>query len=121
MDLSFTNPELARLCNRHTALSAWVGDDATAIQQLLNELDCADCLGRIDELPHVQLRRAPRGRITAEGADEAGVLLAPLLKQAQSFRDAEAAVILAVAVREEEFNPEGAPWPRLSAISRTIR
>jgi hypothetical protein len=121
LNLSFRNAELAHLCNRHAALSAWGGDDAAAIEQLLNELDCADCLGRIEQLPHVQLRRAPRGRVVAEGADDAGLLLAPLLRQAQSFRDADAAVILAVAVGDEEFNPEGASWPRLSAISRTIR
>lgn len=121
MDLSFRNTELARLCNKHAALVARLGDEAAAIEQLLYELDCAECLGQVEELPHVLLQRAPQGRIGVHGDYEAGVLLSPQLSKSKSFRDAEAAVIVAVSVGEEDFNPEGATWPRLSATSRTTR
>ena len=103
MDLSFRNAELARLCNKHAALVAWLGDEAAAIEQLLNELDCADCLGQVEELPHVLLRRAPQGRVGVHGDHEAGVLLSPQLTKSKPFRDAEAAVIVAVSVSDEDF------------------
>lgn len=121
MDLTFTNEELARLCNRQAELAAWAGDDAFALEQLLNELDCADTLGRVEELPYVQLLRAPQGLVGAHGADEAGVLLKPVPTKSKAFRDANAAVIVAVAVGDEDFNPEGAAWPRAFATTRTTQ
>jgi hypothetical protein len=121
MDLMFRNRHLARLCNEEDQLVAWAGGDAFALQQLLNEIDCADRLGRVEELPHVSLLRAPAGRVAAHGADDAGVLLDPELGRSRAFRDAEAATVLAVAIRDEHFNPEGAAWPRAFALSRTTR
>ena len=121
MDLTFTNRELADLCNSEAELVAWAGDDAVALQQLLNELDCADTLGLFEELPHVLLVKASAGLIASHDADEAGVLLEPEVPKSKTFRAAEAAVIIAVAVGAEEFNPEGATWPRASATSRTTR
>lgn len=121
MELTFTNDELARLCNQHALLAAWAGDDAAAVEQLLNELDCADTLGRIEELPHVTLVRATQGRVGANGADEAKVLLRPDVAKIKSFRHADAAVVVAVAVGTENFNPEGAAWPQAFAMSRTTQ
>jgi hypothetical protein len=119
VDLDFTSEELARRCNHHDELTAWVGaDDAAALEQLLNEIDCADTLGRLEELPHVLLRRAPRGRVGAHGDDEAGVLLQPMADPA-SYREAESAIVVAVAVGAENLNPEGAIWPRAFATSQT--
>jgi hypothetical protein len=118
VELKFTNEELARLCNHHDELAAWVGDDAGALEQLLNEVDCADTLGRLAELPHVLLRRAPRGRVGAQNDDEAGVLLKPEADTA-SYREAESAIVVAVTVGAENFNPEGATWPRAFATSQT--
>jgi hypothetical protein len=120
VDLKFTNEELARLCNHRDELAAWVGPDAAALEQLLNEIDCADTLGRLEELPHVLLRRAPRGRVGAQGDDEAGVLLKPEANPA-AYREAESAIVVAVAVGAENFNPEGASWPRAFATSQTTR
>ena len=56
--------------------------------------------------------------MAVHGADEAAVLLTPELTKTREPRDAEAAVIVAVAVRHEEFNPEGAAWPRAFATSQ---
>src|SRR5947209_7255740 len=75
LELTFTNERLARLCNRHAELVAWIGDEALALEQLLAELDSVDKLGEVEEFPHVILRRATAGRVGAHGADEAGVLL----------------------------------------------
>ena len=122
MDLTFLNEELKQLCCRQDELVAWAGDEASALEQLLNELDCADTLGRIEELPYVTLLGAPQGRVGARGADEAGVLLEPdRANKSKAFRDSEAAVIVAVAVRDEHFNPEGAAWPRAFATSQTTQ
>jgi hypothetical protein len=120
VDLKFTNEELAHLCNDHDHLTAWVGADAAALEQLLNEIDRADTLGRLEELPHVLLMRAPRGRVGAHGDDEAGVLLKPE-SDAASYREAESAIVVAVAIGAENFNPEGATWPRAFATSQTTR
>jgi hypothetical protein len=119
LELTFTNDELARLCNQHALLAAWAGGDATAVEQLLQELDAADTLGRIEELPHVTLLRATQGRVGANGADEARVLLLPDVAKNKTFRHADAAVVLAVAIGAENFNPEGAAWPQAFAMSRT--
>jgi hypothetical protein len=121
VQLTFVNDVLARLCNQHEVLAAWAGDDVAAVEQLLNELDCADTLGRVEEFPHVTLVRAAKGRVGANGADEARVLLQPEMAKSKTFRDAEAAVVIAVAAGEEHFNPEGAAWPQAFAMSRTTR
>ena len=121
MELTFTNEPLARLCNGQAELTAWAGDDAASLEQLLNELDCADTLGRFEELPHVLLARAPQGRVGAHSTNDAGVLLKPELTSSRAFREAEAALIVAVAVGEEHFNPEGAAWPQAFATSRTTK
>jgi hypothetical protein len=120
VDLKFTNEELARLCSRRDELTAWVGPDAAALEQLLNEIDCADTLGRLEALPHVLLQRAPRGRVGAHGDDDAGVLLKPEADP-DSYREAESAIVVAVAVGLENFNPEGATWPRAFATSQTMQ
>jgi hypothetical protein len=120
LNLKFTNEELARLCNHHDELAAWVGADAAALEQLLNEIDCADTLGRLEELPHILLRRAPRRRVGAHGDDEAGVLLEPEIDPA-FYREAESAIVVAVAVGAENCNPEGARWPRAFATSQITR
>jgi hypothetical protein len=121
VELTFINQELKQLCSGQDDLHACFGDDAAALEQLLYELDCADTLGRIEELPHVLLRRAPQGRVGAHGADEAGVLLKPEPTKSKAFRDADGAIIVAVAVGHEHFNPEGAAWPRASATSPTMQ
>lgn len=121
MFLTFTNADLARLCNEHAELAAFAGRDASALEQLLNELDCADTLGHFEELPHVLLLRAPKGRVAARNTCDAGVLLQPKLESPKSYRAAEAAIVVAVAVGADECNPEGAPWHRASATSRTMR
>jgi hypothetical protein len=121
MELTFTNADLARLCNTRRELADWAGADASTLEQLLNELNCARSLGRVEDFPYVRLLVAPKGRIGAHGADDAGVLLTPKLPASRSFRDAEAAVIVAVASGEEDFNPEGAAWPRAFATSQTMR
>ena len=118
MDLRFTNEQLARLCNHHAELSSWAGDGALAIEQLLAELDSVERLGQVEEFPHVLLRTAPSGRVGAQGADEASVLLKPDLMDPKAYRDAEVATIVAVACGDEDFNPEGASWPRAFAMSR---
>ena len=120
MDLTFVNEELAGLCNQQDRLSVWAGLEASALEQLLNELDCADRLGRLEELPHILLRRASQGRVGAHGDETARVLLKPEA-DAKSYRDAEAAIVVAVAVGAEELNPEGAAWPRAFAMSPTMR
>ncbi len=118
MDLTFTNEELARLCNHHAKLSSWAGDGAPAIEQLLAELDSVERLGEVEQFPHVLLHTAPSGRVGAEGADDAGVLLKPDQTDPRAYRDAEAATIVAVAFGDEDFNPEGASWPQAFAMSR---
>lgn len=119
MRLTFTDSDVARLCNEEARLLAFASGDRGALRQLLNELDCADTLGRLEELPHVLLLRATAGRVATYGADDAGVLLQP--DKVKPYRAAEAAVVIAVAVGEEQCNPEGAEWPRASATSRTMR
>jgi hypothetical protein len=121
LDLRFTSEQLARLCNHHAELSSWAGEGAPAIEQLLAELDSVERLGEVEEFPHVLLRAAPAGRVGAQGADEAGVLLKPDLADPKAYRDAEAATIVAVACGAEDFNPEGASWPRAFAMSRTTQ
>ena len=121
MDLRFTCEQLARLCSHHAELSSWAGDGAPAIEQLLAELDSVGRLGEVEEFPHVLLRPAPAGRVGAHGADDAGVLLKPDLTATKAYRDAEAATIVAVACGDEDFNPEGASWPRAFAMSRITR
>jgi hypothetical protein len=118
VELTFTNENLARLCNDHDELTAWVGADAAALEQLLHEIDRADTLRRLEELPHVLMRRAPSGRVAAQGDDEAGVLLKPE-GLAASYREAESAIVVAVAVGAEQYNPEGARWPRAFATTQT--
>jgi hypothetical protein len=120
VDLKFRNEDLARLCNHHEQLAAWAGTDAAALEQLLNEIDCAETLGRLEELPHVLVRPAPRGRVGAHGDDDAGVLLKPE-GDAASYREAETAIVVAVSVGAENFNPEGATWPRVFATSPTTK
>lgn len=115
MELTFTDERLARLVNRHDALLAWAGDEALALEQLLAELDSVERLGEVEEFPHVKLLRAPAGRVGAHGADDTGVLLKP---ESSPYRDAEVATVLAVAVADDEFNPEGAAWPHAIATSR---
>lgn len=119
MDLTFTNDDLARLCNRQVELLAFAGSGAGALQQLLYELRCADTLGMAAELPHLVLRRAPEHRVAISGADDADVLLE--VESGKRYRDAEQAIVVAVSVCEEIFNPEGAQWPRASATSRTMQ
>lgn len=116
----FRNDALAGLCNHHAQLVRWAGLDAVALEQLLNEIDCAECLGQVEELPHVVLRRAAQGRVGAYGDESASVLLEPRPRVA-SYRTAEAAVVVAIAVGAEEVNPEGAAWPRAFATSQTLR
>jgi hypothetical protein len=119
VDLTFTNADLAHLCNREAELLAFAGSGAAALQQLLHELRCADTLGMAAELPHVVLQRAPEHRVAVSGADDADVLLES--ETGRLYRSAERAIIVAVSVCEEIFNPEGAEWPRASATSRTMR
>lgn len=119
MDLTFTNADLARLCNRQAELLAFAGSGAGALQLLLHELHCADTLGMAAELPHISLRRAPEQRVAVKGADDADMLLEG--ETGKLYRSAERAIIVAVSVCEEIFNPEGAEWPRASATSRTMR
>lgn len=119
MDLTFTNSDLARLCNRQAELLAFAGSGAGALEQLLRELRCADTLGMAAEWPHIVLRRAPEHRVAVTGADDADVLLET--ETGKLYRDAEQAIVVAVSVCEEIFNPEGAEWPRVSATSRTMR
>lgn len=119
MDLLFTDADLARLCNHQAELLAFAGSGAAALQQLLHELRCADTLGMAAELPHIALRRAPEHRVAVAGADDTDVLLEG--ETGRLYRSAERAIIVAVSVREEIFNPEGAEWPRASATSRTMR
>jgi hypothetical protein len=121
LELTFTNARLARLCGRQAELAAWAGEDAPALEQLLAELDSVDKLGEVEEFPHVHLLRAPVGRVGAHGAYDAGVLLNPEPTRSRSYRDADAATVVAVAVGDEDFNPEGASWPRAFAMSRTTR
>ena len=97
-----------------------VGTDAAALEQLLNEIDCADTLGRLEELPHILLQRAPRRRVGAHGAEETGVLVKPEADPA-SYREAESAIVVAVAIGAKNFNPEGATWPRAFATSQTTQ
>jgi hypothetical protein len=118
LDLRFTNDQLARLCSHHAELATWAGDNAPAIEQLLAELDSVESLGEVEEFPHVLLHATPSGRVGAQGADDAGVLLDPDLTHPNAYRDAEAATILAVACGDEDFNPEGASWPQAFAMSR---
>jgi hypothetical protein len=120
LDLTFANEELATVCNQRNRLASWAGSEACALEQLLNEIECADRLGMLEELPHVLLRRAAQGRIGAHGDEMACVLLRPDA-QIESYRDAEAAIVVAVAVGAEELNPEGAAWPRAFAMSPTTR
>jgi hypothetical protein len=117
LELTFTNEQLARLLSRRDELAAWAGDDAAALEQLLAELDSVDRLGEVEEFPHVRLLPVPAGRVGAHGADEAGVLLRPKPTKSKAYRDAESATVIAVAVADEQFNPEGASWP-LASMSR---
>jgi hypothetical protein len=121
LELTFTNAQLARLCGHQAELAAWAGEDAPALERLLAELDSVDKLGEVEEFPHVHLLRAPASRVGAHGADDAGVLLNPEPTRTKSYRDAEAATVVAVAAGDEDFNPEGASWPRAFAMSRTTR
>jgi hypothetical protein len=120
LDLTFINQELARLCNHQDRLAAWASLEARPLEQLLNELDCADRLGQLEELPHVLLLRAAQRRVGAHGDGSARVLLEPE-PDVKSYRNAEAAIVVAVAVGVEELNPEGAAWPRAFAMSPTTR
>jgi hypothetical protein len=119
LDLTFRSKELAGLCSHHERLVRWAELDAVALEQLLNEIDCAECLGQFEELPHATLRRAAEGRVGAYGDGNASVLLEP--EPVRSYRDAEAAIVIAIAVGPEELNPEGAAWPRAFATSPTLR
>ncbi len=121
MELTFTNERLAQLCSRRAELAAWAGDVAPAIEQLLAELDSVDKLGDVEEFPHVVLLPATAGRVGAQSADDAGVLLKPELSASKAYRDAESATVVAVAAGDEDFNPEGASWPRAFALSRTTQ
>jgi hypothetical protein len=121
LELTFTNEQLARLCNRRADLAAWAGDGGPALEQLLAELDSVDKLGEVEEFPHVHLLPAPAGRVGADGAEEARVLLKPKLTSPNTYRDAQAATVVAVAAGVEDFNPEGASWPRAFAMSRTTQ
>jgi hypothetical protein len=116
--MTFTNRSLARLCNEEAELVAFAGPDAEALEQLLFEIEASAILGHVEDLPYVRLRRVPAGRVAAQGADDAGVLLEPATKP---YRTAKAATVVAVAVGDHEFNPEGAAWPRASATSRITR
>ncbi len=121
MELIFWNRRLARLCNGEAELTAWAGSGAEGVEQLLNELDSVDRLGLVESLPHVVLLPAPAGRVGAQGAEDAGVLLEPDGVPKARFRDAEAAVVIAISSGDKDFNPEGAAWPRAFATSRTTR
>jgi hypothetical protein len=116
--MTFTDRDLADLCNGEAELIAFAGSGADALEQLLFEIEAAAILGHVEDLPYVQLRRVPAGRVAAHGADEAGVLLLPATKP---YRTAKAATVVAVAVGDHEYNPEGAAWPRASATSRIMR
>lgn len=118
MELTFTNRRLARLCNADAELAAFAGPYAEALEQLFFEVEAAQVLGHVEDLPYVRVLRMPAGRFAAHGADEAGILLEPATKP---YRTAEAATVLAVAVGDQQFNPEGAAWPRASAMSRITR
>jgi hypothetical protein len=118
VELTFTNRDLARLCNKEAELVAFAGADAEALEQLLFEIEAARLLGHVEDLTYVRVLRAPAGRIAAHGADDAGVLLEPATKP---YRTAKAATIVAVAVGDQQCNPEGAAWPRASAMSRITR
>jgi len=85
----------------------------------LNELDSVDRLGLLEGFPHVVLLPAPAGRVAARGAEETGVLLEPDGVPKARFREAEAAIVVAISSGDRDFNPEGAAWPRAFATSRT--
>ena len=118
MELTFTNRSLAQLCNEEAELLAFAGSEAEALEQLLFEIEAADVLASVEELPYIRLLRVPVGRVAAHGADDAGVLLEPLTKP---YRTAKAATVVAVAIGDQQFNPEGAAWPRASAMSQIMR
>jgi hypothetical protein len=118
VELKFTNRKLARLCNEEAELLAFAGGEAEALEQLLFEIEAARVLGNVEDLPYIRLTRVPVGRVAAYGADDAGVLLEPATKP---YRAAKAATVVAVRVGDQQFNPEGAAWPRASAMSRTTR
>lgn len=118
MELTFTDHGLALLCNDEAELMAFAGPDGEALGQLLFEIEAAAVLGHVEDLPYIELQRAPAGRVSAAGADDAGILLEPATKP---YRTAEAATVIAVAVGDYEFNPEGAAWPRASATSQITR
>jgi hypothetical protein len=121
LNLTFVNVELGRLCNRDAVMKAWAGKRAPALQRLLNEIHCADTLGLLECLPHLELAASAKGRIAAWDADDAYVLLDPDSGDDELCRTAEAAVVLAVAVGNEAFNPKGERWPRACALSLTTR
>jgi hypothetical protein len=122
LHLTFVNLELGRLCNRDAAMKAWAGKGASVLQRLLNEVRCADTLGLLEYLPHLELAASAKGRIAVWDAENACVLLNPDSNDDDELcRAAEAAVVLAVAVGDEDFNPEGERWPRASALSQTTR
>jgi hypothetical protein len=118
VELTFPDRGLALLCSDEAQLMAFAGPDSEALEQLLFEIEAAAILGHVEDLPYIELRRAPAGRISAAGADDAGILLEPATKP---YRTAEAATVIAVAVGDHEFNPEGAAWPRASATSQITR
>lgn len=124
MNLTFVDRELARLCNRRARLEAWAGQKAVVLTRLLNELDCADNLRLLKRLPHLDVAAADGGRAAIWDVQEAYVLLEPddVVDDREELPwSAEAALVLAVAVGDEECNPEGERWPSACGLSPITR
>jgi hypothetical protein len=116
--LEFALEPVAQLCNSESEMSAWAGTGAPVLKRLFAELAAADTLGVFSRLPFVRVVVGSAGRASAHN-ERASVLLDPQVSDFRTTKimDAERAFVLAVAVDGTAFNPEGARWPKQSALS----
>lgn len=117
MRLWFSDEELHRVCCQRKALDAEARKHAPYLARLLNEIACAETLAVLDTLPHVEI--VARRNLVAVTCEPVEVLLAvdgTARKGRTTTPDriwsAKAARIVALAINGEDFNPEGAKWPR---------
>jgi hypothetical protein len=111
LNLTFSDPDLARLCNTQASLERWSAGGG-ALMRLLNELHCIERFEDVRRLPHLDVVVASPSdsRVAVRDVEQACVLL-HLEKPADGLAHADAATVVAVAVGEKECNPEGELWP----------
>jgi len=106
VDVRFRSRDLHRICNQHALLKArWGSRAASALTQTLHELEALECLGDMQALPYVRMRRDDDGLVQLDSV--AGVRLRMIAQPithstARSWKASESVVIVEIEIVAEE-------------------